>query len=1072
MKTKLNGFLTLLLALMVQISFAQEKTVTGKVSDASGPLPGVTVIIKGTKTGTQTDFDGNYSIKATTGAVLQFSFIGMKTVDQTVGVSSSINIVMQEDAEALDEVVVTALGISREKKSLGYASQSVGGEDVSTVKSDNLTNALSGKVAGVQIKRNTNMGGSTNVVIRGNTSLTGDNQALFVVDGIPMSNANLNASSQKTASAGYDYGNFASDINSDDVESINVLKGAAATALYGSRAANGAIIITTKKGTKNNKVEVTINSGITIGTIDKDTFVKYQKEYGSGYGQGWYGPDGDLDFDREDVDGDGIIDNVVPLYEDASYGARFDPNTMVYHWNSLDPDSPYYLQKRPWVAGANDPTEFFETSYTYNNNISVAGSSDNSTYRFSATNFLQNGIMPNSEMRRNTFALNATSKINDKLTVSGSANYVRTDVKGRNDTGYSDNLLTSFRQWWQTNVDIKEQKDVYFKTRRNVTWNPGYYDDLAPIFWDNPYYTRYENYETDGRNRFFGNMGMNYAITDWLNVDGKISVDTYSYIQEERINKGSNPIAKYSRYNVDYSEFNYDLMLNFNKDLTEKINLNGVIGTNIRRTNFNSIYAETNGGIIVDRLFALSNSINTPSAPSESDEKIGVDGIYGMLSFGFDKTFYVDVTGRQDHSSTLPKDNSEYFYPSVATSFIFSEVVEADWLSFGKLRLNYAEVGNSAGFSQLIDNLTKPDPFGKEIIYSVNSTKRNPDLKPESTTSIEAGVEMYFLNRRLGFDLSLYKTNTEDQIMPVEVSTSTGYSYKYVNAGEIENKGVEVSLFATPYKTEDFKWDINVNWSKNDSKVISLFEEVKNLPLGSFQGGVTLNATIGQPYGTWMGTDFVYHENGKRIINQTNGAYQKNTKTDNVIGNMLPDWNAGINNKFSYKNFNLSFLIDIQHGGDIFSLDTWYGYATGLYDITAGLNDKGNPKRDAVADGGGILLSGVKPDGTPNTTYTSMSAYNHALGYSKAPNALHIYDASYVKLREVAFSYTLPSKVLENTFINSMQLSVIGSNLWIISKNIPYADPEAGLSSGNLQGFQSGVMPTTRDLGFNVKLQF
>ena len=1071
MKTKLNGFLTLLLALMVQISFAQEKTVTGKVSDASGPLPGVTVIIKGTKTGTQTDFDGNYSIKANTGAVLQFSFIGMKTVDQTIGASSSINIVMQEDAQSLEEVVVTALGISREKKSLGYASQTVGGDDVSTVKSDNLANALSGKVAGVQIKRNTNMGGSTNVIIRGNTSLTGDNQALFVVDGVPMSNANLNGSSQQNARGGYDYGNFASDINSDDIESINVLKGAAATALYGSRAANGAIIITTKKGTKNNKVDITVNSGITIGSMDKSTFVKYQKEYGSGYGIDWYaGSNGGMD--EEDVDGDGIIDDVVPLYEDASMGSAFDPNLMVFHWNSLDPDSPYYMQKRPWVAGANDPTTFFETPVTYNNNISMAGSSDSGSYRFSYTNFLQNGLLPNSNLRRNTFSLNAMSKLNDKLTVSASANYVKSDAKGRNETGYSDNQLTSFRQWWQTNVDIQEQKDIYFKTRRNVTWNPGYYDDLKPIFWDNPYWTRYENYQTDSRNRFFGNMGLNYKINDWLSLDGKASVDTYSYLQEERINNGSNPTAKYTRYNVNFTELNYDMMLNFNKDLTDKINLNGVIGTNIRRTNSDSFYAETNGGLVADRIYSFTNSKSPIVAPAESAQKVGVDGIYGMASFGYAKTFYVDVTGRQDHSSTLPADNSKYFYPSIATSLIFSELVKADWLSFGKARLNYAEVGNSAGFGQLKDILTYTYQFDGNAVYSVSSTKRNPDLKPESTSSIEAGLEMFFLQKRLGFDLSWYKTNTKDQIMPVAISNATGYTSKFVNAGEIENKGVEVSLFATPVKTADFKWDINVNWAQNKSEVLSLFDEVTNLQLGSFQGGVTLNATIGQPYGTWMGTDFVYHENGQPLVNQTNGAYVKNSKSDNVIGNMNPDWNAGINNKFSYKNFNLSFLIDIQKGGDIFSLDTWYGFATGLYDRTAGLNDKGNPKRDAVADGGGILLPGVKTDGTPNTTYTPMGYYNNATGYSKSPNKLHIYDASYVKLRELAFSYTVPSKALENTFIGSMQVSVIGSNLWIISKNLPYADPEAGASSGNLQGFQSGVMPSTRDVGFNVKFQF
>ncbi|MDP2088246.1 MAG: SusC/RagA family TonB-linked outer membrane protein [Flavobacteriaceae bacterium] len=1071
MKTKFNGILVLLLALFVQISFAQEKTITGTVSDESGPLPGVSVLIIGTNTGTVTDFDGKYTLKAKTGAVLQFSYVGVDTQTKTVGAGNVINVTMS-GSQVLEEVVVTALGISREKKSLGYASQSVGGDDVSTVKSDNLANALSGKVAGVQIKRNTNMGGSTNVVIRGNTSLTGDNQALFVVDGVPMSNANLNTASQKQARPGFDYGNFASDINSDDIESINVLKGAAATALYGSRAANGAIIITTKKGTKNNKVDITVNSGITIGSLDKSTFVKYQKDYGSGYGA-YYGSTGY--FDEGDVDGDGIDDLIVPLTEDASFGGKFDPSLMVYHWNALDPDSPYYLQKRPWVAAENMPDTFFETPVTYNNNISMAGSTDTGNYRFAYTNFLQNGLMPNSNLRRNTFSLNAMSKLNDKLTVSASANYVKSDAKGRNETGYNDNIITSFRQWWQTNVDIKELKDIYFKTRRNVTWNPSWFDDPAPIYWDNPYWTRYENFQTDSRNRFFGNMALNYKINDWLSIDGKASVDTYSYIQEERINNHSNPTAKYTRYNVDFAELNYDLMLNFNKDLTEKINLNGVVGTNVRRTGSKSIYATTNGGLIVDRLFSISNSISAPSAPIEGASKVGVDGIYGMLSIGYNKTFYLDVTGRNDHSSTLPADNSNYFYPSVATSIIFSELVEADWLSFGKARVNYAEVGNSAGFGQLTDVLYKPDPFGANQIYSVNSTKLNPDLKPESTKSIEAGLEMFFLNKRLGFDFSWYKTNTIDQIMPVSISTATGYSSKYVNAGEIENKGVELSFFATPFKNDNFKWDVNLNWAQNKNKVISLYEKVKNLPLGSFQGGITINATVGQPYGTIQGTTFVYHENGQPIVipgGSRGAVYQKSTTTNNVIGNMNPDWNGGINNKFSYKNFNLSFLIDVQKGGDIFSLDTWYGYATGLYAETAGLNFNGVEKRAALADGGGIILSGVRADGTPNTLVSNFNFYGHALGYSRAVSKQHIYDASYVKLREVAFSYTVPSKVLENSFVSAVQLSVIGSNLWIIDKNIPHADPEAGLSSGNLQGYQSGVMPATRDLGFNVKIQF
>lgn len=1067
MKTKLNGFLTLLLAFAVQITFAQEKTVTGKVSDASGPLPGVTVIIKGTKTGTQTDFDGVYSIKASTGAVLQYSFIGLNTVEKTIGVSNVIDVTMTESAEALEEVVVTALGISREKKSLGYASQSVDGDDVSGVKSGNVANALSGKVAGVQIKKNTNMGGSTNVIIRGNTSLTGDNQALFVVDGVPMSNANVNTAGQKTSRGGFDYGNFGADINPDDIESVNVLKGAAATALYGSRAGNGAIIITTKKGTKNNKVDITVNSGITVGTMDKSTFPKYQKQYGSGYGA-FYGSTGY--FDEGDVDGDGIDDLIVPLTEDASFGGKFDPTLNVFHWNSLDPDSPFYLQKRPWVAAENMPDTFFNNAVTYNNNISMAGSTDTGTYRFSYTNFLQNGIMPNSQLRRNSFALNASSKLNDKLTVNASANYVKTDAKGRNETGYSDNIITSFRQWWQTNVDLKELEDIYFKTRRNVTWNPSSFDNPAPIYWDNPYWARYENYQTDTRNRFFGNMGLNYKLTDWLNVDGKVSIDTYSFLSEERVNNHSNPTSRYARYDVDFTEVNYDLMLNFNKDLTDKINLSGVIGTNVRRTNTNTLFAQTNGGIIVDRLFSISNSVGIPSAPTEAAEKIGVDGVYALVSFGFDKTFYIDGTFRRDHSSTLPEAESTYDYPSIAASLIFSELIDAPWLSFGKARVNYAEVGAGTGFARLQDVLTKPDPFGANPIYSVNGTKLNPFLKAESTKSIEAGMELFFFSRRLGLDFSWYKTNTTDQIMPVTISTATGYNSKYVNAGEIQNKGIEVSLSATPLKSEDFRWDINVNWSKNDNEVISLFEEVENLQLGSFQGGITINASIGEPYGTIQGTDFVY-TNGERTITSA-GYYAKTSTTNNVIGNMNPEWNGGVNNKFTYKNFNLSFLIDVQKGGSIFSLDTWYGFATGLYDQSVGLNDRGIERRELLADGGGILLQGVQADGSVNTVYGRGDYYANGLGYARAPSAVHIYDASYVKLREVAFSYTLPSKILDNTFISGMQFSVIGSNLWIIHKNIPYSDPEAGLSSGNLQGYQSGVMPSTKDLGFNVKVQF
>jgi TonB-linked SusC/RagA family outer membrane protein len=1043
-------------------------TVTGTVTDEKGEtLPGVSVNIKGTSKVVLSDTNGDFRIVADNeNAVLIFSYIGFKSKEVAAGKGGFLKVVLVADTKDLNEVVVTALGISRQKRSLGYATQQLSGEDVTTVKSDNIANSLSGKVAGVQIKRNTNMGGSTNVLIRGNNSLTGNNQALFVVDGVPIDNSNFNTSGQQGAGGGFDYGNMASDINPDDVESINVLKGAAATALYGSRATNGAIIITTKKGAKNDKMDIAVNSGVTVGFIDKSTFPTYQNKYGVGYGQ-VFGVNGNSFFDQRDVNGDGVLDLVAPLAY-GSYGAPFDPNLMVYQWDSVDPESPNYLKPTPWVSPKNGPIEFFETPVSTTNNISMSGSTDKASYRLSYTNFWQKGILPNGDMKRSNFTINTSFKINKRLTASGSANYVITDATGRNETGNESgsnggNVVSYFRRYWVTNVDIKQQKDIYFQTKRNVTGIPG-----GTI--DNPYWTRYENNQSDNRKRLFGNMALNYVVTDWLNVEGRVSTDTYSYLQEERTNNGTlNAVGRYIRNNINFTETNYDLMVNFNKQIVEKLSVSGVLGTNIRRNDLNSIRAVTNGGLILDRLYSISNSKDAPAAPTEVYERIGVDGYYGSVSFGYNNMFYVDVTGRSDHSSTLPVNNSTYFYPSVATSFIFSELLKGTAVSLGKLRLNYAEVGSSAPANSLTDVLAKPTPFGSVPLYTVNSTKNNVNLKPENTVSLEAGLEMSFFGRRLGFDISAYKTNSKDQIMPVAISGTTGYSSKFVNAGEIENKGLEVVLTGSPVRKADFGWDVNINWAKNKGTVLSLFEGVDNLQLGSL-GGVTLNARPGEPYGLLQGTDFIY-VNGQRQINQVTGEYMRTTSSNNIIGNITPDWNAGINNKFNYKSFNLSFLIDIQKGGDVFSNDISVGNRSGLYDYTAGNNELGNPIRNSLANGGGIILEGVDAAGNPNKIRTPMDNYTNALGSVKAPQAYFIYDASYVKLREVALSYNFPARLFQNFKIKGAQVSLIGSNLWIIHKNLPFADPESNLSSGNLQGSQTGVLPSTRTIGFNLKLQ-
>src|SRR5665648_913825 len=880
---KISLLLAFLAFIGLQVVLAQTRNISGTVTsgDDGSSIPGASVIVKGTTLGTVTDMDGKFSLKIpATAKALMVTFVGMQSQEVPIGNQSTVNVKLTSERLAVDEVVVTALGIAREKKSLGYASQEVKADNMGAVKSNNFMNSLSGKISGVQIKKNTNMGGSTNVILRGSKSLTNSNQVLYVVDGVPINNQIGSATGQNTGGVGYDYGNAASDINPDDIESINVLKGSAATALYGSRASGGVIMIVTKKGTKGNKgIGVTINSNIAFSSIDKSTFPTYQDQYGAGYGQ-YYGPDGDAWFESRNATGGntGAMYDWVPMTEDASYGAKFDGHP-VYGWYSVDKESPSYGQPKPWTAAKNGPITFFEKPFTATNSISIDNSTDKGSARLSYTNYDTKGLMPNSSLKKNNFLVNGTWKVTDKLTAAMSANYTNQSAIGRNSTGYNDNIMSGMRQWWETNTDLMDQKAIYDKTQRNISWNYGPALSGNPIYWDNPYWTRFQNYETDSRNRFIGNMSLTYKITSWLDAYGRVAADSYSELQEERRAVGSlattfglnrtsagNAASGYLRRDINFTEFNYDFMLNFNKNFGEDFNLKGILGATERKTKYSTLTSATNGGLVVPGIYSLQNSANALIFPVELNSIIGVRGLYASASLSYKSMLYLDATFRQDYASSLPVANNKYYYPSVTGAFIFSEMLKQDWLSFGKVRLNYAEVGNLAGYDQLLDKYTVNTPFNKPS-YSLPSTKNNPDLKPESTKSIEAGLEMKFLKNRVGFDLALYKTNSKDQIQAVTLSQTTGYNFSYVNSGEIENKGIEVSLYLVPVQTNSFKWDINVNFAKNKNKVLSLYPGVKNLLIGTFQGGVTLNANLDQPNGVLKGTDYTYDAGGNIIIN-------------------------------------------------------------------------------------------------------------------------------------------------------------------------------------------------------------
>jgi TonB-linked SusC/RagA family outer membrane protein len=1067
-----------LLMLVTALAMAQPRTVAGRITDGQGnPVPFATITVKGTNTGVAADQSGNFTIQAAPGATLQVSAAGFQPSELNIGQQTTIEFRLGAQGN-LQEVVVTAQGVRRTRNQVPYAAQQISGEEVSKTRTNNFVQNLSGKVAGMELRQANTLGGSTNVVIRGTKTISSSNQPLFVIDGIPLDNSNPKSISpitrvdqQSTGRGGYDYGSAAADINPDDIESMTVLKGAAATSLYGAQGGNGVILITTKKNARG--LGITINTGVGFGKYDKSTFAKYQNEYGGGYGEYYEDPSGR--FLYRDINGDGVDDLVVPTSEDASYGGRFDPNQQVYQWDAFDPKSANFGKPRPWVAAANGPGEFFQTAVSSNQSILVDGGTDKGSFKVGYTRTDDKGIMPNSYITKNMVNFGGNLNVTSQLNLGVTGSFTNIDAKGRYGTGYDDkNLMTNFRQWWQTNVDVLEQKEAFFRERKNVTWNWADPDLLVPIYWDNPWFTRYENYETDGRNRLIGSIFANYAPVKWLNFTGRVSHDTYSEIQEERQAKGSVTVSSYSRTNRDFVGTAYDLIANFDRDLSADWNLKAIAGTNVNKRKNSSIYAITNGGLIVEKVYALSNSVNTPEAPIEDYQEFQTWGNYVGATLSWRDMLTLDGSYRVDKFSTLPEGNETNPYWSTSAGFVFSKLLpSATWLSYGKLRANYATVGNgSPFFSATTDVYLIGTAFSGVPIVSVAGTDRDENLKVEETKSYEFGVEAAFLKNRLGFDVTYYDAKTFDQIFAVPISTSSGYNSKFLNAGNVRNKGWEVALFGTPVQKKDFTWNINVNWTRNRNKVEELVEGVDALVLGTFQGGVSIVAALGEPYGMIRGNDYQYHENGQPLINQSNGRPLL-TPTSNInIGNSNPDWVGGINNSLRYKNVSFSFLIDMRKGGDVFSLDQYYGLATGLYPETAGLNDLGKPSRDPIADGGGVILPGVAPDGKPNTVRASNVNYG-LYGYVRQPNKAFIYDAGFVKLREAILTYSLPKDFIGKLKpFKGIDVSLIGRNLWIIDKDLPYADPEEIISAGNLQGYQGGAYPTTKTMTFNIKMRF
>ncbi len=1083
MKRILLVCLTAVFAFASSELWAQERTVSGRVTsveDGSG-LPGVNVVVKGTTVGTVTDIDGKYSLTVPAGnGTLVFTFIGLTTQEIEIGDRSSIDVPMSQDAKQLNEVVVTALGISREKESIGYAVTQVGGEDLSQVNQTNVVNSLSGRVAGVQVTgASGNMGGSSRVTIRGINSITGNNSPLFVVDGIIINNSDYNSVNTARGAGGYDYGNLAQDINPEDIASVSVLKGPNAAALYGSRGANGVIMITTKKGSRKG-LGVKINSGVSFDKI----FIlpKYQRLYGGGIAV----PDADggvQGFTQQNINGTDYL--LVDYATDESWGPRY-AGQQVLHWNSFDSwDTQNYLKPREWKAPDNDVRSFFNTGVTVTNNVELTGGDENSGFRLSYTRMDLKGYMPNSKLDRNTINFSGNTKLGKVVEAFTNFNYVKNEATGRPSTGYDDNnIMQKFNQWGQRQLDMEELKAYKNPDGSQRTWNRVSWDDATPNYSDNPYWTRYENYQNDTRNRFYGNVGAQVTLANWLKVKTTVNADYYNLREMERVAIGSQAQPKYYEGLREFLETNAEVLFLFNKKIGQDFDLVGNLGGNRMDQHYSSNLAQTQGGLVLPNFYNLSNAVSGV-AVTDYDRRKRINSLYGSFNIGYKNTLYLELMGRNDWSSALTpptgganSDNS-YFYPAVNTSFVFTNMPALNsigWLNEGKIRAGWAKVGNDTDaynnnliYKADLNDDGYPYTFGGIPLYGVSNTKNNPDLQPEDITSFEVGTQLGFFDNRVGLDFTYYTKKSTNLILPLQVSGATGVSFVYVNSAEMTNKGFEVMLTGTPVRMENgLQWDIAINWAKNENEITQLYEDLQTYSLTNAPFSVTLNAMVGESYGSIRGTDFLYDSEGNKVVN-ANGRYR--ASAIKTIGNILPDWTGGITNTLRFKGIELSALIDIRHGGEFFSTTHMWGTYSGILERTAA----NNIREDGIVVDGAVvqLVNGnpvVNEDGTvqtsgPNTT--SISAVRWAADHYSGPAKQNVFDASYVKLREVRLGYTIPSRFTGP--IKNVRVSAYGRNLAIWGSDATdFADPENTTSSGNVQGIEGGALPSLRTYGFNV----
>ncbi len=1073
---KKNLYLMLVMFFSLNMALAQTTIVTGKITDAKGaPVESATVKEKGTSNATTADANGLFKITVKQNAVLQISATGFASFEVSAAKASKIT--LQESVDNLSEVVVTALGVKREKKALGYSVQEVKGENLTIAKSTDVSTSLAGKVAGIQVVGSPSSAfDNGGILIRGVTGL-GPQEPIFVVDGTITNQ---------------------SAVLMDNVENLSVLKGPAATALYGQRAANGAVVITTKRGTRKKFSGVEVNLGATFEKIA--LLPPYQNEYAGGYsssytnknslGAGYLDDKGYYIFNYDPTIHPASWasfqgQKMLEYGADESWGPKIDGSLYRAYWSWYPGKE--FGQLTPMVAQPNNVKDFFQTGLNLNNSVAFTSGGESHNFRLTYGNQQRTLVVPNANRDQHQISLNGSFDVGKKMTISTDVTYTTYATKGAPAEGYDLsglNITQNFNQWFQRQLDMNRMKQYREPDGSLNSWNigdPNATSDFAsygvPQYWDNPYFVVNENYTTQKNNRLVGNIGFTYKFNNHLSLQSNARMNSYYNENTGRMATGSLTLPYYRQSQNQYKEMNYEANLIY-KNKFGAFSVDGLAGGNIRRNNYSQMSLATEGGLSSPNYFDIAASVSRPSYSRGYEKKI-VNSFYGKASVGYNDFIFVDATLRNDWSSALPESNNSYLYPSVSTSFIFTEFLKTSWLSYGKLRASYASVGSDLGAHSLDLAINNGSFYGSNASVSIGNQFKGGGIRPALTKAYELGIELK-LFKKIGFDATVYQNNNTDQILGVDVSPSSGFSTAQINAGNIVSQGIELSLNGKPIETKNFVWETSINWAKNRNEIKELAPGINTYLYATNRYDTRLEHRVGGQWGTYYGRKWrTDPTSGKTLIDATGQPLYDINKE---IGTVLPKFTGGLFNTFRYKNFDLAFSIDFQSGGLFYSETRNFNSGTGLSQETVGVNDKGYDWRDypgtystttGNAGNGGIRIPGVFANGAlvgkENNRYISARAYWYTARQRDASNVL--LDASFIKLREVRLGYSIPASVLKKMpFAKSANFGVILQNAWLIWATTK----QWGIDPSELEVFyrEGGQLSSTRQLGVNLRVTF